>query len=641
MLKILVAGSYPLVDYMKQEIQKRRDTIKELTIQEVESTHILNHPQYIGSEDVLICGVVLAERLRSMNVRGRIIPLRLQTKDFLNALIEASNYSKKICIVNYYKEFIESNTVNDQHLNNILGLNIQQRVYTTREHAAEVIQSLSADKDLVVIGSGLIVNMAKEAGMQGVLWYGDETIKLAVDIAFNILNARVVEKSNLKRLELIMENFQEGVISLNVTSRIISMNQAAINFLELDDLHDPTSLLITDILPESEFLGALQSQKVLSDVVMNYKGKNFLVNTHLIYVDGLLDGMVVIFSDVELLQQKENKVRRKLNTRFEGAKYNFSDIIGESPQTMKVISKAKQFARTHSNVLILGETGTGKELFAQSIHNASQRAKHPFVAVNCAAIPENLLESEFFGYSEGAFTGASKGGKAGLFEVAHNGTIFLDEIGELPLSMQAKLLRVLQEKMVRRVGSATATPINVRVISATNVNLIESIQAGEFREDLYYRIAVLNLFLPELRNRREDLGLLLKHFTKYHYPQYYPMVEKYYLDVLPLLEQHQWKGNVREFENTIERLYAYVENPNKTSREMFLGFLQEAIEENFFLLGRGEEDNHSFHQALKEVEIAKIQEVLEQTNGNRQETARILGISRSTLWRKLSEAGIK
>ncbi|MFJ8063226.1 sigma 54-interacting transcriptional regulator [Psychrobacillus sp. NPDC096426] len=641
MLKILVSGSYPLVDYIKQEIQKRRDTIKELTIQELEAQHILKHPQYINSEDILICGVVMAERLKSLNVRGHIIPLRLQTKDFLNALIEASNYSKKICIVNYYKEFIESNTFNDQHLNNVLGLNIQQRAFTTKEHAAEVVQSLSSDKELVVIGSGLIVNMAKEAGMQGVLWYGEETITLAVDIAFSILSARGVEKSNLKRLQLIAESFQEGVISLNVTSRVISMNQAAIKFLQLDDLHDPTSLLISDILPQSEFLEALQAQQVLSDVVMKYKDKNFLVNTHLIYVDGLLDGMIAIFSDVELLQQKENKVRRKLNKRYEGAKYNFSDIIGESPQMMKVISKAKRFARTNSNVLILGETGTGKELFAQSIHNTSQRANHPFIAVNCAAIPENLLESEFFGYNEGAFTGASKGGKAGLFEEAHNGTIFLDEIGELPLSMQAKLLRVLQEKVVRRIGSAAGTPINVRVISATNVNLIESIRAGEFREDLYYRIAVLNLFLPKLSNRKEDLGLLLKHFTKYHYPQCYSMIENYYADVLPLIEHHQWKGNVREFENTIERLYAYVEDPATTTKEMLIEYLQEAIEENFYLLDRDERDPYSFQQVLKEVEITKIQEVLEQTNGNRQEAAKILGISRSTLWRKLNESGVK
>ncbi len=218
----------------------------------------------------------------------------------------------------------------------------------------------------------------------------------------------------------------------------------------------------------------------------------------------------------------------------------------------------KKFAQADANVLILGESGTGKELFAQSIHNASRRKDQPFVAINCAAIPENLVESEFFGYSDGAFTGAIKGGKPGLFEVAHNGTIFLDEIGELPLSMQAKLLRALQEKQVRRVGSVTSIPIDVRVISATNVNLLEEIQGGDFRMDLYYRIAVLNLFLPNLNQRKDDLGLLMQHYAKKQYPALYDALEEHLASLLPLLQAYEWRGNVREFENTLERFRPFL-----------------------------------------------------------------------------------
>lgn len=637
MLKLLVSGSYPLVDYVKREIQKNRSAVKGLAIQQVDGKHILNHPHFITSDDVLICGVVMAERLRKLKVRGQIVPLRVQTTDFFNALLEASRQSQNICIVNYYKEFMPEKIETEQ-MKELTNLNISQYVYTSAEHAHEVLEELAQEnRDLVVIGSGLVVNAALDKGLKGVLWYSDETIKLAVDIAFDILKAKVKEQSNQKRQYLIAENFQDGVISLSVTNRIINMNQAASDILQLDDIPDKTSHLISDILIKSEFLAAILDHQISKEVILNYKGKDLLTDIHPIYVDGMMDGLIIIFSDVELLQQKENKVRRRLVKKFEGTRYTFTDIIGQSPQTLKAISKAKKFARSDANVLIFGESGTGKELFAQSIHNASSRGNEPFLAVNCGAIPENLLESELFGYSDGAFTGALKGGKAGLFEAAHNGTIFLDEIGELPLSMQVKLLRVLQEKMVRRVGSAAATPINVRVITATNVNLIESIQEGKFRMDLYYRIAILNLFLPKLDQRHEDIGLLVKQFTFKQYAKFYSMIEKYYEDIIPLLEQHRWMGNVRELENTIERLYAYVEDPDHVTKKEIVDYLKEAINENFYLVNGLEEPVDSFHEAVKDMEISKIEEVLEKTNGNKQEAAKILGISRSTLWRKLNE----
>ena len=642
MLKLLVSGAHPLMEYIKAEIQKRRDSIQNLTVQEVDSKHLLSQPTYIQNEDVVICGVVLAERLRELKVRGHLVPLRVQSQDFIKALVKASDYSGEICIVNYYKEFIaEDPYLKEEGLKEKLGLNLKQYVYTSAVHAEEVIKILSQNQHRIIVGSGLIVKLAEKYGLNGVLWYGQETIKLAIDIAFDILTAKVQERGNQKRQSIIMEHFYEGVISLNRMNRIIHMNQAAIGLLGLDKEKEYESLLIADLLDRSELLQEMLAPEELKDRLLQYKDKTLIVNKYAIDVNSQLDGHVLLLSDVEDLQKKENKVRRKLNKNVASAKYTFHDIIGQSDQMIKAKLKAQKFAKASANVLILGESGTGKELFAQSIHNASNRRHQPFVAVNCAAIPENLLESEFFGYSDGAFTGALKGGKPGLFEVAHNGTIFLDEIGELPLSMQAKLLRVLQEKSVRRVGSATSVPIDVRVISATNVNLMEGVKSGEFRMDLYYRIAVLNLFLPNLNQRKGDLGLLLKKFTVNHHPTLYPIVEKHFNDLLPLLENHKWEGNVREFENSIERLFAYMSEDYDIEKELIVQYLEESIKENDYLLHKADSVNETFQQMIKEVEVSKIQEMLEATNGNKQEAAKKLGISRSTLWRKMNEANIK
>ncbi len=642
MLKLLVSGSYPLVDYVKDEIQKRRDSVQNLVLQEVSSLHILNHPNYINNDDILICGVVLAERLKKLNVRGYIVPLRVQTQDFIKALMEASKYSKKVCVVNYYKEFInEDKNYNEVKLKEILGLNIEQHVYTSAENAEEVVKELSKDTQNVIIGSGLIVNLAKKHGMKGILWYDQETIQLAVGIAFDILRAKVLERSNQKRQSIVMENFHDGIISLNQMNRIININQAAIKILELEQDKNYESNYISEILDKGELLEEILSPKEAKDSILKYKNKSLMMDKHIIHVDKTVDGNIIILSDIEALQQKENKVRRKLNKKYEGAIYTFDDIIGQSNQTIKAKMKAQKFARADANVLILGESGTGKELFAQSIHNASNRFNQPFIAVNCAAIPENLLESEFFGYSEGAFTGAIKGGKPGLFEIAHNGTLFLDEIGELPLSMQAKLLRVLQEKNVRRVGASTSVPVDVRIISATNVNLIEGVRSKEFRMDLYYRIAVLNLFLPDLNKRKEDIGLLLRNYTNKNYKRLSPIIDKYFDSLVSILESHNWEGNVREFENTIERLFAYIGPDNEIEENLIIEYLEESIKENEYLLYETQSINETFQQTMKEIEVLKIKEILEQTNGNKKEAADILGISRSTLWRKMNEFNLK
>jgi transcriptional regulator with PAS, ATPase and Fis domain len=641
MLKLLVTGSAPLDDYVKREINRRKGNMKELVVQTLDSAYILKNPTYITDDDVLICGAMLYEEFKKLNVRGNLIPLRVQTNDFYKALVKASKIDLEVNIINYQKEYIQIDPENlnriREDLDAIFKIKINQYTFTTADDAGELVKRLYAEGQKVVIGSGLVGRLAQELGMEGVLWYGKESVGLAVDIAFNVLTAKLAEQSNQKRQNYILENFNEGVINLNVTGRVLSINQHAVELLGLGEYGDMTSQHISDILPRSEILDVLSTNKVVKDMVVPYKKRMLLLNTLPINVNGNFNGIVALFSDAETLQQQENKIRRKLHYKGDIAKYYFNDIIGQSEQTIKAINKARKFARSDSNVLILGESGTGKELFAQSIHNESARSDQPFIAINCAAIPENLLESEFFGYNDGAFTGAKKGGNPGLFELAHNGTVFLDEIGEIPLSMQAKLLRVLQENVVRRLGSSTAIPINVRVISATNVNLIEDVKNGKFRMDLYYRIAVLNLFLPKLSNRKGDIALLVKAFTAKNYPTFVPLIEDGLDDIIPLLEANEWHGNIREFENTMERLFAYIEIPHNVSKREVLNYLRESIEENHLLLDQVNFENSSYQEVIKDIEISKIKEVLDKTNGNKKEAAKILGISRSTLWRKLNE----
>jgi transcriptional regulator with PAS, ATPase and Fis domain len=246
------------------------------------------------------------------------------------------------------------------------------------------------------------------------------------------------------------------------------------------------------------------------------------------------------------------KKRKSLNNGYI-ATYTFEDIIGHSMAIRQVITKAKSFAQSDFSILILGESGTGKELIAQAIHNASPRRNDPFVAINCAAVPESLLESELFGYEEGAFTGARKGGKKGLFELAHRGTVFLDEIGDLPLYLQVRLLRFLQEKTVMRIGATKVNNVNVRIISATNRDLLQMIREGKFREDLYFRLNVLPIRLPPLRERKEDIIPLINHFLKKLSNDNNNRKKQFFKspEILMALIEYDWPGNIRELENCI------------------------------------------------------------------------------------------
>jgi len=338
---------------------------------------------------------------------------------------------------------------------------------------------------------------------------------------------------------------------------------------------------------------------------------------------------------VEKLLSEINMLKDEVH-KSHSAKYGFDDIVGNAKMFLSAKSLAQQVARQiQTKVLIIGESGTGKELFAHAMHNASARSQYPFVRVNCAAIPENLLEAELFGYEDGAFTGAKKGGRLGKFELANYGTIFLDEIGEMPMSMQSKLLVVLQERELERLGGENSIKLNVRVIAATNRNLQNMVEKGLFREDLYYRLNVVQIEVPALRHRQEDIGMLAEYFLHKLNHRLKTPVAHISREALNLLTRYSWPGNVRELENALERAMslAYMEKTDSLGNRHF-AFLCEKMKVNCPL------GQKSLKIATREFEEHIIAKALEETGSDKVKTAEYLGIDLSSLYRKLKKYGI-
>ena len=342
---------------------------------------------------------------------------------------------------------------------------------------------------------------------------------------------------------------------------------------------------------------------------------------------------------IPLINRAAEKVdlakRVRLLEKQLGEKHSFDTIIGKSKPLQQAIELAKKVAQTDTTVLLTGETGTGKEVFAQAIHQASQRNKQGFVAINCSAFSKELLESEMFGHKAGAFTGAIKDQK-GLFEEAHNGTIFLDELGEMPLDLQAKLLRVIETGELLKIGESKPTKINVRIIAATNRDLKNEIELGHFREDLFYRIAVFQIHLPALRERIVDIELLAHHFLKIFSTKTNKKIKSIAPDCLEALKQHNWRGNIREVKNIIERSVILTDSDELTL-ENLPNDLQNLLSTD--TLPPNSKQLSAFD--LASAEKLHIQKVMNYTNGNKTRTAELLNIALTTLYRKLEEFKIR
>ncbi|NOX19693.1 MAG: sigma-54-dependent transcriptional regulator [Nitrospirae bacterium] len=393
---------------------------------------------------------------------------------------------------------------------------------------------------------------------------------------------------------------------------------------------------------ESMHMKVLRTGKPVHNVRMKVGPlkKEVVVNVAPIYIDGKIRGSVGVIHDIsEIISLTEELTRAKKLIRHLQAKYTFDDIIGNSPGILKAKEEAMRAATTPATVLLLGESGTGKELFAHAIHNMSTRRNGQFVRINCASLSEQLLESELFGYEEGAFTGAKRGGKKGLFEEAEGGTLFLDEIGELPLPLQSKLLRVMTEREIRRVGGTQAITVDVRIIAATNADLQKKIREGQFREDLYYRLNVFPITIIPLRQRKEDIPLLVEHIIYRLNQTYGRNVKGVSEDIYDILFEYDWPGNIRELENVLGRAIINMKPHERILQKEHLPPLCQEKDECIEQLFRGR------IRPLKEVvalsEREAILNALRQTRGNREKAARALGLSLRNLYYKMKRYGIR
>lgn len=503
-----------------------------------------------------------------------------------------------------------------------------------------------------VLAGPNICSLAKEMGIHA--YYSDngdeyETLYRTLELAIVFAESQRSQQEYRKTLEIMMDYSFEGMLLLNPEGRISFCNSVVSQILnkEKDEL---TGRCIWEMVPEldrQQVRAVIQNGENIYGSIIRVRDYVVIVNAIPYERGGRIQGAILHMSQKEKLESLEAQIRNEIRDRGLVARYHFSDIKGKSESIQECIYEARQFAKHHANVLLLGESGTGKELFAQSIHNYSMRKDQPFVAVNCGALPMNLLESELFGYVGGAFTGASKQGKKGLIQLADKGTIFLDEISEMDLQGQVRLLRVIEERVITRIGDDRVIPVDVRIIAASNKSLQKLVKEGKFREDLYYRLNVLALRIPPLRNRGQDILLLAKEFLA-RYGKEASKELKLSEEAKELILSYPWKGNVRQLRNFCERL-VIISNRQKVDRDMIyrqLSEIYEDPEEGEYQL----EDHISgervsfgmpdFRTKAEKEEYERLMEALRVCGGRRTEAAAVLGIGRTSLWRKMKKYGI-
>lgn len=508
------------------------------------------------------------------------------------------------------------------------------------EERAEVCCPIMLDGKII----GVIALIACDEAQYQILLANPDGLFDFLQRMADLLAGKIAGRERLEQLHAIQQQLttlfdtvQEGIIAVDRNGKIVNINAAAAKMLQVSQkpvLGKELALLLSG-LPLADSLATGHD-------VFNREAFRLIRGQRVYYVATVktwLGGTEVWGAVVTLREMAEVK---KIVSNFSTQEhcFSFEMILGDSPALAKAKQEAAQAAAGNVTVLIQGESGTGKELFARAIHNASARRDKPIIAINCAAIPEALLESELFGYEEGAFTGARRGGKPGKFELADGGTVFLDEIGDMSLSLQAKLLRVLQERKIERVGSTETTAIDVRIIAATHKDIEAMVRQGEFRQDLYYRINVFPLQIPSLRQRRQDLPLLIERFLARYRDKMAKNVEGIDADAYACLLEYGWPGNIRELENTIEYLVSIADGKIIEQRH---------IPQRILIAGKTAQPGSPVQAqptrllTIAELEKRAIMSAIEQfglTMRGKAQLTQVLGISKATLYRKLKQYNI-
>jgi len=552
-----------------------------------------------------------------------VVEIKVTVFDIIKALNQAKKYGNKIGIIGFPNIIYGAAS-----LSSIIESEIIEIKINSIEECPDAIKDAMDLGVNVIVGDRIAVETANSLGIKGELIVSNsyEGIVNAYYEAVRIAEVRKKELTKAEEMKIITEFTHSGILAIDNHGVITLFNAKASNILNISG-SDMVGKVIDTVLPEFNLKQILDSKEKALNEFIQFDDTCVVVQKIPILIENQAVGVVATFHRLEHIQRIEEKARKEIYQRGYVARSHFEDIVGKSTKIKEAIEKASNFALVDSAILITGETGVGKEVFSQSIHNYSLRKKGPFIAVNCAALPYNLLESELFGYVKGAFTGANTEGKAGLFEQAHCGTIFLDEIGEISLPVQARLLRVLQEGQVQRIGDNKIISVDVRLISATNKNLQELVKNNQFREDLYYRINVLNLQIPSLKDRIDDIPLFTKYFIGKIADKYQKTIIDIEEQVLLRMCQNPWPGNIRQLMNICERLVVECKN-----QSIDIETLHKVME------NRGYCEENTLN--LESVITKTIMKALEVSSNNKSKTAKLLGIDRTTLWRKMQDLEI-
>lgn len=556
-----------------------------------------------------------------------VIHLKITTLDILQSIKTARKYMKDIILVISDLEYFDYDEWKEVIVENII---IER--FNDKENIEDKVKKYAPRKDsAVIVGGGIPCGYAKRFGMDYVhIGSSKESIYEGIEYAKELIDNLYDQKYKNEILKTTLDGVHDAVVAMNREGNIILFNERAEELLKKSK-NNVLDRKLLEVCPELDFMIDVLNNKVNQyNEIKKLKKIIIAANISILNVDGHVHGVLCSFQDITKLQSLEKKIRYELNKKGLVAKYTFRDFIAKDPIMKETISKAIRIGLSDCTVMVYGESGTGKEMIAQSIHNISGRKDEPFVAINCAAISESLLESELFGYEEGAFTGARKGGKPGLFELAHKGTIFLDEMNSLSPNLQGKLLRVLEEREIMRIGSDYVIPLDVRVIAAANEELKTKVEEGNFRSDLFYRLNILEINIPPLRDRKKDIIPLFKHYVKKL------SQETEVLDINNEIEEkimgYPWKGNVRELKNIAQR-YVIFNEIDLDEKEI----ISEAdIEKKEISDDVKTVDNDKVID-LKEINRfveEKVIEMLSSQGMTKTEIAKKLGISRTALWKK-------
>ncbi|SFE57997.1 sigma 54-interacting transcriptional regulator [Alteribacillus iranensis] len=556
-----------------------------------------------------------------------VVKVTFTNYDLLKVFKQAKDVSSHITFIDHY----DHEPMTDlSFMEDMLDITIDLKQYQDEKEITEHLNNMDTDREPVLVGTAqCVARSATKKGMKAfIVNSSDLAIADALKRAHELSDLYKKEKLHQAHLETIISNAFDGVIATNASGKVIVYNDIARDVLGIKKenilgryIEKSTHPYVRKVWGHGE---------TVSRGIITLGEKRYVINR--IPLASFENSIVITFQEIDQLMDLNSEVRSRLHHRRFYAKHTFEDIIYTSSLMKGTVQIANEYSKSECAVLIQGESGTGKELFAQSIHNASTRRDGPFIAINCAALPSNLLESELFGYEEGSFTGAKKGGKSGLFEMAHQGTLFLDEIGELPVELQTRLLRVLQEKEVMRVGGQKIIPVDVRVISATNKNLFESIAAHEFREDLYYRLNILQVNVPPLRKRKDDIPDLITFIWKKKSDQPLQVSNSMW----DKLMAYHWPGNIRELENVVERMQILASSSVLNSEDFIFNHSQQPQPQSGTAASMDDDHLQVKIGAMKEMEKDIIQQLDERFDGNKQQIANILGVSRTTLWKKLN-----